>query len=58
MKFAFAILLILVPSVSVHAEDSKQSIPKNVQELWAGFEELDKSTSELVPNSCTTRGAN
>lgn len=45
MKFAFAILLILVPNLIVHAEDAQQSIPKNVQELWADYEALEKSTS-------------
>ncbi len=44
MKFAFALLLILIPSVIVHAEVAQPSIPQNVQELWADYEKLDKST--------------
>ena len=44
MKFAFALLLFLIPSVIVHAAEPQQSIPQNVQELWADYEALDKST--------------
>ncbi|TWT92513.1 alpha/beta hydrolase family protein [Neorhodopirellula pilleata] len=44
MKLAFALLLILFPNAIVHAKEAQQAIPKNVQELWADYEELDKST--------------
>ncbi len=44
MRFAFAFALILIPSVIVHAAEPQQSIPQNVQELWANYEALDKST--------------
>lgn len=44
MRFAFAFALILIPSVIVHAAEPQQSIPQNVQELWADYEALDKST--------------
>ncbi len=44
MKFAFALLLILVSNAIAIAADPRQVIPKNVQELWADYETLDKST--------------
>lgn len=44
MRIAFGILLILVSMGNLHAEDAQQAIPKNLHELWAGFEELEKST--------------
>ena len=44
MKLAFAFALILIPSVILQAEDPPRSIPQNVQELWADYEALDKST--------------
>lgn len=44
MKLAFAFALIFIPSVILQAEEPPRSIPKNVQELWADYEALDKST--------------
>ena len=43
-NFAFVLAMIFMPNVIVHAEVAPQSIPQNVQELWADYEALDKST--------------
>ncbi len=44
MRIAFGILLILVSMGNLHAQDAQSAIPKNVHELWASFEELEKNT--------------
>ncbi len=44
MRVLFALLLILSSNVNMYAEETQQPIPQNVQELWAGYEELDSST--------------